>query len=125
FGASSPICARRSSAPSRTARTPASSAAAARRATGLRLRRRHRASGVGLEDADERQVAVALRVIEAVADDELIGDREAEIIDRHVLQAPLGLVEERADLDALRLPRLQIVEEVADGQPGVDDVLAD
>ena len=35
------------------------------------------------EDPDERQVAVALREVQAVADDEAIGDPEANIVDAH------------------------------------------
>ena len=51
------------------------------------------ASGVDLwvEGADERQVTVPLRVVEAITDDELVGNVEADIPDRHVDLDRVGL----------------------------------
>ena len=52
--------------------------------------------------ADVRQVAVALGVVDAVADHELVGDLEADPLRLHVDLAPRRLVEQRADLEPLR-----------------------
>src|SRR5258708_3574494 len=76
-----------------------------------------------LQDADERQVAVPLAFVETVPDDEEVGDGEAEVLDGDRRPGARRLVEQRADLDRGRVPRRQVVEEVAHGQPGVDDVL--
>ena len=45
--------------------------------------------------ADERQVPVLLRDVEAVADDELVRDREAEVVDLDLALGALRLVEQR------------------------------
>ena len=49
-----------------------------------------------------RQVAVALRVVDAVADHELVGDLEADPLGLDVDLAPRRLVEQRADLEPRR-----------------------
>src|SRR5580698_4588718 len=51
----------------------------------------------GRHEADVGQVAVALRVVHAIADHEQIGDGEADVICLDFLNAPGGLVEERGD----------------------------
>src|SRR5579862_4409061 len=76
-----------------------------------------------LDHADERQIPVALGEVEPVADDEAVLDREPEVVDLHRHARPGGLVEERADPDAPRLPRAKQVHQVRDGQARVDDVL--
>ena len=78
-----------------------------------------------LEDADERQVAVALRVVEAVADHELIRHHEAVVIGIDGAAPPRGLVEQRHDLDRGGLPRVEHVGEVVEGEAGIHDVLND
>ena len=57
-----------------------------------------------LEDADVAQVPVQLAVVEPVADDELVGDREADVVDRDLDQAAGGLVEQGADPERRRAP---------------------
>ena len=64
-----------------------------------------------------------LAVVEAVADDELVRDREADVVDRDVHEPPGGLVEERADPERARVLAAQVPEQVVERQPGVDDVL--
>src|SRR5690349_19366867 len=64
--------------------------------------RRELAVDVRREDADAAEVAVLLVVVEAVADDELVGDVEAEVLDVDVDAGRLGLAQQRADLDGLR-----------------------
>ena len=50
------------------------------------------------QDRDVRQVAVLLRVIEPVADDEVILDGEADVIDLHVHLAARRLAEQAGRL---------------------------
>src|SRR5579872_3799787 len=71
------------------------------------------------------QVAEPLGDIEAVADDEGRGDGEPDVaqVERHPLLALLH--EEGADLEALRLPGLQVAPQVVEGEAAVDDVLDD
>src|SRR6185369_4261534 len=65
-----------------------------------------------LHDADERQVPVPLRPVEAVADDEAILDGEAEVVDRHLDLGARGLVEQGAHLEARRVARVEELEQV-------------
>src|SRR4029079_6981550 len=62
---------------------------------------------------------------EAVTDDELVLDREADVIDLHVHLPTRRLAEETRRTDALRGARPQNVLQVAQREPGVDDVLDD
>ena len=78
---------------------------------------------LGAQDAHEAQVAVALAVVEPVADDELVGDLEAHVVHRDVHEAPRGLVEQGADPERGRALAAQVADEVVERQPGVDDVL--
>ena len=71
------------------------------------------------------QVAVALGVVEAVADDELVRDVEADVADRHVDLGGLGLAQQRADLDRGRAARPEVAQQPGQRQAGVDDVLDD
>src|SRR5690606_262612 len=57
------------------------------------------------ERADERQVAVLLRVVEPVADDELRRDVEADVAHVDVDLGRLGLAQQRRDLDRRGTPR--------------------
>src|SRR3954447_16627989 len=71
------------------------------------------------------QVAVALVVVQAVADDEGVRDVEADVlhVDRHLLG--LRLAEQREDLDRGWAARVQVRHQPREGQSGVDDVLDD
>jgi hypothetical protein len=73
-----------------------------------------------------RQVAVPLVQIEAVADEELVGDRETDVGDREVLdESSVGTVEEGHGGERLRAPKPQRLAEVVKREPRVDDVLDD
>ena len=53
-----------------------------------------------LGDVDIREAPVALVQVEAVAEEELVGDREADVAHGQVVDQPaVGAVEERADGD--------------------------
>src|SRR5262249_14911643 len=83
-----------------------------------------RASGP-LDDTDVRKIAKALGEVEAVADDELVFDREAEIVDFDLDASACGLVKQRADMHGARLPRAEQVHQMRDGQASVDDIFDD
>ena len=53
-------------------------------------------SPVSVHDADVGQMAIFLRVVDAVAGYELVADTKADEIDRHLDFPPLRLVEQRA-----------------------------
>src|SRR5438309_3201654 len=80
---------------------------------------------LGAEHAHEAEVAVVLGVVEAVADDELVGDREPDVVDRDVDEAPGGLVEQGADPERLRVLAAQVADQVIERQAGIDDVFHD
>src|SRR6478672_9309070 len=84
-------------------------------------------SGVDVrcEGADAPQVAVLLVVVEAVADDELVGDVEADVLHRDVDLDDVGLAQQRADLDRGGAARLEVGLDPRERQAGVDDVLDD
>ena len=63
--------------------------------------------------------------VEAVPDDEAVGDLEAHVAACDVDLAPVGLGQQRADLERGRPARRQAAEQVRERQPGVDDVLDD
>jgi len=52
---------------------------------------------VGRHEADVGEVAIALRVVHAVADDEEIGDREADVVRVDLFDAARRLVEKGGD----------------------------
>src|SRR5690349_9927821 len=71
------------------------------------------------------EVAIALLVVEAVADREPVRNLEADVANGKIDAPPLGLREQGADLDRLRASRLEVPEQVVKGEAGVDDVLDD
>ena len=78
-----------------------------------------------VQRADVGQVAVALGVVEAVADDELVGDVEADVGDVDVGAHGVGFAQQRAHAQRPRPPRGQVAQQPGQRQPGVDDVLDD
>lgn len=71
---------------------------------------------------DERQVAIVLVEVEAVAKDKFVGDGEAAIMDGDDGLAALGLVEQGADFETLRLARLEQFQHRGDGVAAVYDI---
>jgi hypothetical protein len=73
-----------------------------------------------------RQVSVPLADVESVADEQLVGDGEADVAHRQILDEPaIGAVEERDDGQRRRLTQAQRLAEVVEREAGVDDVLDD
>src|SRR4051794_7007845 len=95
------------------------------RLSGRSARRRRLLSARFCEDGYVRKVAVALAVVETVADDEAVRNLEADIARLELHLAPLGLRQQRADLDRGRVARAEAPQEVLQREPGVDDVLDD
>ena len=67
-------------------------------------------------DDDVPQVAVLLVVVEAVADHELVLDREADVVHVDAHQPPRGLGQQRRDLQRAGPARLQQVDQVVQRQ---------
>ncbi len=77
----------------------------------------------GLEDADAGEVAVAFGEIEAVADDEFVGDFEADEVGGEVDFAAAFFIEEDAGADAGGFQFLDDVHDDGEGFAGVEDVV--
>ena len=70
------------------------------------------------------EVPIALVEVEAVADEELVGDREADVAQRQVLDdASVRPVEQRDGGERRGRAERERAAEVVQGQPGVDHVL--
>ena len=64
-------------------------------------------------------------MVEPVADRERVRDLEADVARGQVDLAPLGLGEQRADLERGRVAGPEVAQQVLQRQAGVDDVLDD
>src|SRR5918996_736992 len=78
---------------------------------------------LGLERGHVRQVPVLLGEVEPVPDHEHRGNLEAFVADIDVDPLDLGLLHERAHLEAGRTAGPKVLEQVRQRQPRVDDVL--
>src|SRR5437868_13055855 len=72
-----------------------------------------------------RQVPIVLRIIEAVADDEVVLDTEPDVLDLDVDLAPRRFAEKARRAQRLRSARAQNLLQIHQRQPGVDDVFDD
>jgi hypothetical protein len=73
-----------------------------------------------------RKVPEALVQVEAVADEQLVGDGEADVADGEVLdEAAVGTVEQRDGGERARRAQRERLAEVVERETGVDDVLDD
>ena len=77
------------------------------------------------QHADIRQVAVVVGIVESVADNELVRDREAAKIGLQALTVAILLVEEGDRGDAGGVARGEELAQIFHRQAGVDDVLDD
>src|SRR5256885_14294891 len=74
---------------------------------------------LGAEDAHEAEIAVQLAVVQAVAHDELVWDREADVVNGDLHEAPGRLVEQRRDPGRPGTLGTQVADEVVERQPGI------
>src|SRR5258705_12662732 len=74
------------------------------------------------QDGNERQIAVTLSEVEAIADDKVIGNLESEIVDLHVLFTPFKLIEQSRQLNAGRPPGFKILQQIRKSQTSINDV---
>ncbi|HEY7398521.1 MAG TPA: hypothetical protein VH538_09480, partial [Gaiellaceae bacterium] len=80
--------------------------------------------GGGPHEAQIGQVAVSFVEVEAVADEELVGDREADVADGQVVdEASVRAVEEGGDVQGGGIAERQRPDEVVHRQPGVDHLV--
>jgi hypothetical protein len=71
-----------------------------------------------------RQVPVPLGDVEAVADEELVGDGEPDVADGEILdEAAVRAIEERDDREGAGLAQPERLAEIVERQAGIDDVL--
>src|SRR5690242_2291350 len=77
------------------------------------------------EDGDMPEVPILFRVVEPVADDELVLDVEPDVLDRHLDAAPRRLAQKARGAKRARTARLEDVLQIGERQPGVDDVFDD
>jgi hypothetical protein len=85
-----------------------------------------RVAGGGFgEEADVLYAAVALGVVHAVADDEVIWDLEGDVVGLDWNEAAGGLVETGGDLERCGLVLKHEAAEVGEGEAGVEDVFDD
>src|SRR5581483_9571147 len=75
------------------------------------------------DDADIGQVAIALRIVQAVTHNELIGNFETDVIGLDGLLAPRRLVQQGGYFERAQLPRAKNVLEIGKSQAGVENVL--
>ena len=80
---------------------------------------------LGRHQADVWQIAIALGIIHAVADDEEVRNREANIIGFNLLQAARRLVEQGSNAQALGFLLQKEFAQIAQGQTGVENVFND
>src|SRR5215510_3453526 len=78
-----------------------------------------------VEGGDVGQVAVKPVVVEAVADNEHVGDRESHVIDEDIYLTPAALVEKHARPHASGPARLEHPLQRVERQTRVDDVVDD
>lgn len=102
----------------------AESRVALARVFGVRHPWRCRGGGL-LEDADVGQIPVPLTEIQTVADDKLIVDREADVVDLHVDLTARRLTEQTRGAKIAWRARTENVLQVGQGQAGVHDVFDD
>jgi len=80
---------------------------------------------LGGEDADVFDAAIALGVVHAVADDELVGDFEGYVVGFDGNEAAFGLVEAGGDFERCGFVLQHEAAEIAEGEAGVEDVFDD
>jgi hypothetical protein len=79
-----------------------------------------------VDDPEVGQAAVASVEVEAVADEVLVRDGEADVTERKVVDEPaIGAIQEGARCHLARPAELEGLHEIVERQPGVDDVLDD
>src|SRR5579872_4486804 len=75
------------------------------------------------QNANIFQIAIALIVIQTVADNKFVGNREADVVRFDILNAARRLVEQRGDFQRLRLALLQHAAKIAEREAGIENVL--
>jgi hypothetical protein len=81
---------------------------------------------LGLRVVDIGEVPPALVEVEPVADEEFVGNREADVAHGEILdETPVGAVEQRGRRERARVPQEQRLAQVVQREAGVDDVLDD
>src|SRR5260370_40646529 len=77
------------------------------------------------QHADVGQIAVALRVVQAIANHKLVGNAKADVIEADGFHALASLVQKRADAQAARLALPQHIRQVVESETAIDNDLHD
>src|SRR5258708_4105522 len=83
------------------------------------------ANDLGSDHGDVRQGAVLFGVIETIADDKAIVDREADVLDPHVDLASRRLAQEAGGPERFRAASSKNLLQIHEREAGVDDVFDD
>src|SRR3954471_13194598 len=76
-----------------------------------------------MQHADKWQVAVTLGEIEAVADDKVVRNFEADEISLDGFEPPRRLVEQDARLDSARLEGAELARDEVESFSGIEDII--
>src|SRR5205085_9605821 len=110
----------------KSARAPPAHSYCAKRRTSNRGESAAFAATASAEDVEVRKVSVALLQVEAVPDEELVRDGEADVADGEVFdQPPIGAVEQGRGRQGGWRPQGEGLAEVVERQTRVDHVLDD
>src|SRR6266403_3658748 len=71
------------------------------------------------ENSHVGQVPIAFGVVQPVADDKFVGNREADVVGAHRRDPAIGLVQQHRDAQVLRLAMLEQLQEVLQRHPGI------
>src|SRR6185312_59273 len=77
---------------------------------------------IGRHEANVREIPESLSIVHTVADDEVVGDGEADVVSVNVFKTARGLVEERGNLEGTRAMLEDEFAEKGNGEAGIEDV---
>src|SRR5689334_3109964 len=77
----------------------------------------------GVEDRDVGQIPILTRVIKPESDDEFVRNREANLVYLDLDSIWLVLLQQRYDRDVGGVAPLEVIQQILQGEPAVDDIL--
>jgi len=77
---------------------------------------------IGRHEANVREIPESLSIVHTVADDEVVGDGEADVVSVNVFKTARGLVEERGSFEGTGAMLEDEFAEKGNGEAGIEDV---
>src|SRR6185312_2793469 len=77
---------------------------------------------IGRHEANVREIPESLGIVHTVADDEVVGDGEADVVSVNVFKTARGLVEERGSFEGTRAMLEDEFAEKGNSEAGIEDV---